>query len=108
MNGLLNGHEGSDPYLGKPLNRLNNDLNVFALLVRAGKKRQRAQFRQHSSQFGLENHKDRDHNGREKSPQQILKLLQVEQKTDECKSQQNDHETRDHRSAARAAKKTDD
>src|ERR1041384_2537729 len=96
VNGLFNGNEGANAHVGEPLNCLDNDLNVFALLVGGNKKRQVAELGQHAPEFGLKKDQHGQYEkGREKRAQQIPKDRQVEQKSDQEKRQQ-DHQKSDH------------
>ena len=103
LDGLFDGDERADVHVGQALDGLDDDLDVFALLVRAGEERQVAQFGQHAAQFRLENDQHRHGEKRRERAEQPAQHLQIQQRRHQRQRQQHDDEADDHRPAARAA-----
>ena len=103
LNGLLDRDEPADPNFSQPFNRLNDDLDVFALLVRRHEDGQISQLRQHAAQLGLENDQHRQHKISRERCQQILQNAKLQNIGDQDERQQQDQKARHHRGAARAA-----
>jgi len=103
LDGLFDGDERADFHVRQALAGLDDDFNAFALLARAGKQRQVAEFREHPAQLRLENHQraDRDEHGR--TAENPAQHLQVQNRGHRRERQQHDDEADDYRPAACAA-----
>src|SRR5439155_15952845 len=96
LDGLFDGDQAADAHFSEPLDRLNDDFDVLALLVNRHENRQIAQFGQHAAQFRLKDDEHRQDEVSGEGGQQILQDAQLQDEGHKDKREQQDQETGNH------------